>query len=88
VRMSKYVLILLFMSLFACKRKWTEKDRRDFYSGCLSSATKNKDIREPKSYCNCLLLKIVANYPNANDAKYIKYDSTARQLSRDCLRQQ
>lgn len=57
----------------------------EFYSGCLSGASKNKEIKDPKAYCNCLLQKVVAKYPNANDAKYIKYDSTIRQLAKDCL---
>ena len=79
------VLILVLTLIIGCKRKWTENDRRDFYSGCLSNATTNKDVKDPKSYCNCLLQKIVAKYPNANDAKYIRYDSTAKQLARTCL---
>src|SRR6266498_4806783 len=66
--MRCYILILLTLSLFSCKRKWTDKDKADFYSGCLSNATKNKDIKNPKSYCSCLLQKVVAKYPNANDA--------------------
>ena len=86
VLMRVCVLMLLLTLLFACKRKWTAKDRSDFYSGCLSNATTNKDIKDPRSYCNCLLQKIVARYPNANDAKYIRYDSTVKQLARDCLK--
>jgi len=77
--------MLLILSLFSCKRKWTDSDKSDFYSGCLNSAVKNKDITNAKSYCNCLLQKVVAKYPNANDAKYIKYDSTIKQLARECL---
>ena len=86
--MRMYVLILFILGLFSCKRKWTDKDKSDFYSGCLSSTSTNKDIKNPKSYCSCLLQKVVAKYPNANDAKYIKYDLTAQQLARDCLKQQ
>ena len=86
--MRNYVLLLLVLCFFSCKRKWTDKDKADFYSGCLNSATTNKDVKDPKSYCNCLLQKIVAKYPNANDAKYIKYDSTIRLLARECLKQE
>jgi hypothetical protein len=74
------------VSLFSCKRKWTDKDKSDFYSGCLNNAVTNKDVKDPKSYCNCLLQKVVAKYPNANDAKYIKYDSTVKQLAQECLK--
>ena len=86
--MRKYVVILLALALFSCKRKWTEKDRSEFYAGCMSSAVNNKDIKDPKLYCKCLLEKVVAKYPNANDASYIKYDTTVRQLARECLDQQ
>jgi len=85
--MRKFILFFFVLCLFSCKRKWTDRDKSDFYSGCLSGAIKNKDIKDPKSYCSCLLQKIVVRYPNANDAKYIKYDSTVRQLARECLKQ-
>jgi hypothetical protein len=86
--MRYFILAFLTLSLFSCKRKWTDKDKADFYSGCLSSATKNKDIKDPKSYCSCLLQQVVTKYPDANDAKYIRYDSTIKQLAKDCLIQQ
>lgn len=86
--MRQLVFLLCILSVVACKRKWTDRDKSDFYSGCLSSARANKDITNPKAYCSCLLEKTVAKYPNANDAKYIRYDSTVRQLAKDCLKQQ
>jgi len=79
--------VFCVVTLVACKRKWTEKDRSDFYAGCLSGARANKDVSNPKAYCSCLLEKVVATYPNANDAKYIRYDSAVRQLAKDCLKQ-
>jgi hypothetical protein len=85
--MRKFFFLLCILSFVACERKWTDKDKSDFYSGCLSGATSNKDVKDPKSYCNCLLQKVVAKYPNAGDAKYIKYDSTVKQLAKDCLKQ-
>ncbi|MGZ3845730.1 MAG: hypothetical protein ACXVBH_06720 [Flavisolibacter sp.] len=80
------LLFLLILLAFSCTRKWNDKDKSEFYSGCLSSATANKDIKDPKTYCSCLLQKVVAKYPNANDAKYIKYDSTVKQLARECMK--
>ncbi|MGZ3852011.1 MAG: hypothetical protein ACXVBX_04415 [Flavisolibacter sp.] len=80
------LLFLLILLAFSCTRKWNDKDKSEFYSGCLSSATANKDIKDPKNYCSCLLQKVVAKYPNANDAKYIKYDSTVKQLARECMK--
>ncbi|HEY6955578.1 MAG TPA: hypothetical protein VI385_10055 [Flavisolibacter sp.] len=84
--MRNLLLGVLVLSAFSCTRKWSDKDKSEFYSGCLSSATANKDIKDPKKYCSCLLQKVVAKYPNANDAKYIKYDSTAKQLARECMK--
>jgi hypothetical protein len=81
------VLSVFLFSLFSCKRKWTDKDKNDFYSGCMNGAVSNKEVTDPKSYCNCLLEKVVAKYPNANDAKYIRYDSSVRRLAKDCLHQ-
>jgi hypothetical protein len=86
--MRNFILFLLPLCLSACTRKWTDKDKNDFYAGCLNSATKNTDIKNPKSYCSCLLQKVVAKYPDANDAKYIRYDSTVKQLATECLKQQ
>jgi hypothetical protein len=88
VLMRISIVFLLALGLFSCKRKWTDKDKNDFYAGCLNNATKNADIKDPKSYCSCLLQKVVTKYPNANEAKYIRYDSTVRQLARECLKQQ
>jgi hypothetical protein len=83
--MRKMILCMLFTtSLFACKRKWTAKDRSDFYAGCISHATIDKEIKDAKAYCSCLLQKVVVKYPNANDAKYMKYDTSVLQLARDC----
>jgi hypothetical protein len=85
--MKILLISLLLIPAFSCKRKWNEKDKSEFYSGCLTSATANKDIKDPKTYCSCLLQKVVAKYPNANHAKYIKYDTTVKQLARECMKQ-
>jgi len=86
--MRNLLICLVVLCAFSCARKWTDKDKSEFYSGCLNSATTNKDIKDPKSYCSCLLQKVVAKYTDANDVKYLKYDSTGRQLARDCMKQQ
>ncbi|MFL5811397.1 MAG: hypothetical protein ACJ749_17875 [Flavisolibacter sp.] len=84
----KAILILFFaVALFSCKRKWTENDKSEFLGGCLKTAIRDMGEDKAKPYCSCLLQKIVQKYPNANDAKYIRYDSTNRQLAKDCLNQ-
>jgi hypothetical protein len=87
--MKNIYLVLVFISGFvSCKSKWTEENKMEFVSGCLSAATRDKNIGDSLAapYCACLVEKIVKKYPNAADAKYIKYDTTAKALSRDCLR--
>lgn len=84
--MKNLLPIVLLVLLFSCKRKWTEKDRSEFVSGCLSKAVIDLGQDKAKPYCNCLLQKIVAKYPNANDAKYIRYDTTVKQLAKECLK--
>ena len=86
--MKIYFFLLSLLVFFSCKRKWSEKDKSDFFSGCMSKTISNKDVKDPKLYCNCLLQKIVAKYPNANDAEYIRYDSAVVQLAKECLKQQ
>ena len=75
------------MILFSCTRKWTEKDKSEFVSACLSNAVKDDNIGEKnaKEYCDCLVERVVNQYPNANDVQYIKYDKGIVQIGKDCL---
>ena len=86
--MKKIVFFLLaILGFFACKRKWTNKDKSEFLSGCLNKAIKEMEESKAKPYCNCLLDKIVKKFPNANDVNYIKYDSSVALMAKDCLKQ-
>ncbi|HEU4472614.1 MAG TPA: hypothetical protein VFR58_16080 [Flavisolibacter sp.] len=86
--MKSWMLFLLLLVSFAsCKRNWTDKDKAEFTSGCLNRASRDMGGDSARAYCRCLLEKVVKHYPNANDAKYIRYDSTVRQLAKDCLKQ-
>ena len=84
-----FSLILITSFFTACKRKWTEKDKSEFVSACMSTAVKDSNIgeKQAREYCHCIIDKIVEKYPNANDAQYIKYDKGAVTISRDCLDQ-
>ena len=87
--MRTFILLLLLLPLaYSCKRKWTDKNKSEFVSGCMSTAVRDKNIGDSlaRPYCNCLLEKIMEKYPDANDAQYIRYDTAAVRLSRDCLR--
>ena len=85
----KYLAVLLLMMAlcFSCKRKWTEEDRKQFIGGCMATAVADTLIgkRLAKDYCDCLLQQIERKFPNANDVKYIRYDSSAREIGRQCL---
>jgi hypothetical protein len=86
--MKKLIAILFLCSAFcSCARKWTDKDKSEFVSGCLSRQVRELGQEKARTYCNCLLNKVVARYPDANDAKYIQYDSAIVKLSQDCLPQ-
>jgi hypothetical protein len=80
------IFVGLMLCCFSCKRKWTEKNKADFVSGCLSRQVKELGIEKARAYCSCLVEKVVQKYPNANDARYIQYDSSLRQLAKDCLK--
>ena len=86
--MRKAFLFFAVISLFSCARKWTDKDKSEFMSGCLSHAVKGMDETKAKHYCGCLLNKMVEKYPNANDAKYVRYDTSIIRLAKYCSEQQ
>ena len=88
MRTQKALTIFIFICLLSCKRKWTTEDKTQFLGGCLKGAIKDMGEEKAKPYCTCLLNKVVTRYPNANDAAYIKHDSTIVILAKDCLKQQ
>ena len=85
--MKIVVLVLGLIFMTSCSRKWTDKDKSEFLSGCLSASVKDTLIGEvyARDYCSCLLQKVVEHYPNANDVQYIRYDTAVKQLARECL---
>lgn len=87
VFMKNLLLVAALFLAVSCNRKWTEKDKSEFMSGCLSGAMRDPDIGDSlaREYCRCLLDTVVKEYPNANDAKYIKYDSAIINMSKGCL---
>jgi hypothetical protein len=83
MKISRVIFILIFF-LPSCKRGWTEKDRAEFLSACTKGATQDMGPDKARQYCNCMLEKIVSRYPNALDAKYLKYDTALARMARDC----
>jgi hypothetical protein len=85
--MKSALVFLLLFCVFSCKRKWTQDDKAQFLGGCLRTATTNLGEQGAKTYCNCLLGKMMEKYPNANDIRYVKYDSSIVSVAKDCLKQ-
>jgi hypothetical protein len=84
---SNFIILVLALCVFSCKRKWTEKNKSDFVSGCLNKQVKEMGIEKARAYCSCLIEKVIVKYPNANDARYIQYDSAIIRLAKECLKQ-
>jgi len=76
-----------FFLLCSCQRAWTEKDKADFLAGCIEGTTKDLGADKAKAYCACMVGKVVSRYPDAGDAKYMKYDTAIVRISKDCLKQ-
>ena len=70
-----------------CARKWTDKDRSEFISGCVSRSIPDMGEDSARNYCRCMLTKVEKKYPNARDAAYIRYDSSIVRIAKDCLKQ-
>ncbi|MFL5742737.1 MAG: hypothetical protein ACJ75B_21130 [Flavisolibacter sp.] len=85
--MKKYFLLLISICLICCQSKWTEKNKSDLLSSCIAGATKDMGATKAKAYCQCMLEKIVRKYPNADDARYLQYDTAMRRMGKDCLQQ-
>jgi hypothetical protein len=82
-----FVLVLLFLLLNSCKRKWTDKDKQEFLSGCINSATKELGSEKAKQYCHCMLDKVLVRYPDAGDINWMSRDTAMPRMGRDCLKQ-
>jgi hypothetical protein len=86
--MRKIFLLLLACAGFcSCRRAWTDRDKAEFVSGCINGALREMGETKAKTYCNCMLDKVVRKYPNARDAAYIRYDSAIARMGKDCLKQ-
>jgi hypothetical protein len=83
----KMFCLLCFLLLASCKRKWTQADTSEFLSGCMQGSVKDMGAEKAAKYCACLVEKVVARYPNAADARYIRYDTAIIRISKDCLKQ-
>ena len=69
--MKRYVpaLLLLIVMTTACKNTWDQEDKDLFYQACMEDANTWAGSQEKaKTYCNCVLDKVMQKFPNEGDA--------------------
>ncbi len=63
------LLLLLIIVSASCRETWTQSTKNKFNEGCMDEATKWAGSPElAKTYCDCVLAKIMAKYPHEDDA--------------------
>ncbi len=67
--MRKFVPALLLLMLASCKNTWNEDDKDAWRQACTENAMHwAGNEQQAKTYCDCVLEKIMQKYPNENDA--------------------
>jgi hypothetical protein len=67
--MKKLLPFMLLLLLGACKNTWNEDDKAAWREACTENAMKWAGSDEKaKTYCDCVLQKMMLKYPNENDA--------------------
>ena len=62
---SFIVIVVLFSS---CSNTWNQDDQEAFHTACMDDAKTWADPASAKTYCDCVIGKVMAKYPNVNDA--------------------
>ena len=78
--MRKLLPLLLLIAVFttSCREKWNESTKNQFYEGCTEEANHWAATHEiAKTYCDCVLEKMMAKYPHQEDA-FEHLDSLAK----------
>lgn len=66
---------------------WSSRDINDFTRECVDAAVdKGLDRSKAQTYCNCMLRKLTAKYPDVKDAAKIDMESPSiNKMAEDCL---
>ena len=65
--MRKYILIVLV--IFSSCKTWNEDDKNVYITACMNNARHWAGTEEKaRTYCNCVLDKMIEKYPDENDA--------------------
>ena len=72
------LLLLLAVITASCKNTWNDNDKKALYQACSEEAANaGTPPEQVKPYCDCVIKKILAKYPDENDAMAHK-DSVAK----------
>ncbi len=70
--MKKLILPFIILStaiLYSCNNGWHQENKDAFYEACMDDA--NTWINDPdkaRTYCECVIIKVMEKYPNVDDA--------------------
>lgn len=69
----KYIIIILACTAItfcsSCKDTWPQEDKDAFYQSCMDDANTWAGSKEnAKTYCDCVMKKLLKKYPHENDA--------------------
>ncbi len=67
--MKKLLPFVILFCLCSCKNTWNEDDKDSWKEACMENATRWAGSEaKAKTYCECVLQKMILKYPNENDA--------------------
>ncbi len=67
--MKQLLTLILALSLFSCKDTWDGDDKNNWKQACMENARRWAGSEEKaKTYCDCVLDRMIEKYPNENDA--------------------
>ncbi len=63
------VVLLIIIFLPSCSRTWNQSDKDAFKEACMDDAkTWVNDPSKARTYCDCVMIKLIDKYPDVNDA--------------------
>jgi hypothetical protein len=63
-----FVLLTCGVLFFSCKSTWTQDDKDAFYEACMEDASPSYGPERARTYCDCVIGKIMVKYPYIGDA--------------------
>lgn len=85
----KFIVAVFYLLLVAsCKSrtstKWSKAERDAFRENCVVNSKAELGEERSVLYCECMLEKVEARYPNVNDAGKITLPDT-REMAKECF---